>query len=339
MLVQLNSGSTPVTPTTPTSPTTPTTPSAIYNRDDYLKGWADVDGDCQDSRQEVLIQESIVPVVLSTDGCQVTMGLWHDPYTALTFTNPSDLDIDHLVPLKEAHDSGAWLWSLDAKRSYANNITNPLVLIAVDDNTNQSKGDRDPAGWLPPNVSYRCDYAKSWIAVKQTYGLTMDAAEESAINKILNLSQHIVAARSRSGVTLTNLGNMPSQSAFSVAMTSSSICGNLIKVSQSTPITIMGSVTPDPQHVGQVVDIIVVAVLGNVIVMKTPDGNFLPWNLELKTLKPAVRGVSLNAPMEFEIIAGALGLRGVLQLFIGYLTASGQLVYSPDPASFEFVDE
>jgi len=154
---------------------------APYDRESMYGGWRDDDGDCQNTRQEVLAAESLIPVVLSDDGCNVRTGLWFDPYTGLTFAAPGDLDIDHLVPLKEAHQSGAHAWTNEKRRDYANDLDNPGHLIAVDDGTNQSKGDKDPAGWLPPSLAFRCAYVSAWIAVKRKWELTMDSAEEAAI--------------------------------------------------------------------------------------------------------------------------------------------------------------
>jgi hypothetical protein len=71
-----------------------------YNRDLY-GGWIDADGDCQNTRQEVLIEESLIPVELDSRGCRVQSGEWFDPFTGQTCTNPGDLDIDHFIPLAE----------------------------------------------------------------------------------------------------------------------------------------------------------------------------------------------------------------------------------------------
>ncbi len=84
-------------------PVAPTPPPAVpYDRDLY-GGWIDADGDCQDTRQEVLIAESITPVQLDSRGCRVVIGTWFDPFTGQTFTNPGDLDIDHIIPHFHSH--------------------------------------------------------------------------------------------------------------------------------------------------------------------------------------------------------------------------------------------
>lgn len=155
-----------------------------YDRKQWHPGWEDADGDCQNARHEVLISESLVPVRLSADGCRVVSGKWVDPFSAKTFTDPRGLDIDHLVPLKEAHESGGSAWSARKKRMYANDLHHPDTLIAVSREENRAKGAKDPARWLPSNRAYRCEYVRSWKRVKRIWGLSSDPAEERAIRKI-----------------------------------------------------------------------------------------------------------------------------------------------------------
>lgn len=152
-----------------------------YDRDDYLPRWADRDGDCMDTRDEVLAQESVIEPTLSGDGCEVVGGRWPGRYTGRTFTDPSDLDIDHIVPLAEAHASGAAEWSIERKRRYANDLEHPAALIAVEAGANRSKGADDPAEWRPPDASYHCRYLRQWVQVKDVWGLAMDRAERQAI--------------------------------------------------------------------------------------------------------------------------------------------------------------
>ena len=154
---------------------------APYDRRDY-KHWKDEDGDGQDARQEALIAESYVDVSFNEKGL-VNAGLWMGPYTGYVTRDPGTLDIDHLVPLKEAHRSGAANWTPQQREDYANALSNDYHLIAVWRSANRSKADKDPAHWMPPNRSYWCEYLDHWISVKRTWGLSMDTAEADAIRE------------------------------------------------------------------------------------------------------------------------------------------------------------
>ena len=150
------------------------------------KHWVDADRDCQNTRHEVLIEESQTPVVFKTEkGCKVVAGSWMGAYSGEVFTDASKLDIDHMVPLKEAHESGGYAWDAYRKRDYANDLSDPNTLIAVDRGLNRQKGAGDPADWLPPNQSYQAEYARAWVAVKLNWGLTADAKEIAALRRIL----------------------------------------------------------------------------------------------------------------------------------------------------------
>lgn len=157
-----------------------------YDRSEFMTGWLDEDGDCQDARQEVLVQESLIEVTLTKNGCRVVSGLWYDPFTGKKFVDPGDLDIDHFVPLKEAYDSGADQWSRSRKSAYANDLASANTLIAVSLSANRSKGAKDPAQWMPPNKEYHCEYLVVWASVKEEFELTMDKAEFLFISNKLN---------------------------------------------------------------------------------------------------------------------------------------------------------
>ena len=156
-----------------------------YGRDDWGSGWSDDDGDCINTRHEVLILESLNPVDLSSSGCTVTNGQWFAAFTGTYVTNPSSLDIDHFVPLANAHDSGGWSWSSGTKSSYYNDLSDPQHLIAVTDSANSSKGSRGPDEWKPPDSSYWCQYADTWIDIKVRWGLTVTSAELTALESML----------------------------------------------------------------------------------------------------------------------------------------------------------
>ena len=155
-----------------------------YDRDLY-RHWTDADRDCQDARQEVLIAESLQPPVMDDRGCRVLSGLWFDPYTGQAFTDPGDLDIDHFIPLAEVHRSGGDRWTAQQREDYANDLLHTDGLIAVSASANRSKGDKDPAQWLPPNQVYRCEYVRTWVVIKATWGLAMDTSEQQAVQQVL----------------------------------------------------------------------------------------------------------------------------------------------------------
>lgn len=157
----------------------------LYNRAPQYGGWIDADGDCMNTRHEVLQEESLAPVVLSEDGCKVVKGLWYDPYSALAFTDPKKLDVDHVVPLAEAHRSGADEWTNEERRAYANDLDNPGHLIAVQARENRRKGAKDPALWMPHNVAFHCAYIRTWVAIKAKYRLRMDDAEATTVALVM----------------------------------------------------------------------------------------------------------------------------------------------------------
>ena len=100
----------------------------------------DADSDCQKTRDEVLIAESTIPVMFKTArNCKFAAGRWLDPYTGQVFTNPGDLDVDHMVPLRNAHRSGGWEWPYERRELYANDLVNPEHLIAVEAAANPAK--------------------------------------------------------------------------------------------------------------------------------------------------------------------------------------------------------
>jgi len=160
--------------------------SGTYDRD-YFKHWVDANGDCQNTRVEVLVSESTVTPTYSTASrCAVTRGKWYSYYDGATWTIPSDVDIDHMVALKEAWDSGASSWSAGQRTAYANDLGFWPSLVAVTDNVNQSKGDRDPAEWLPPRAAAHCTYAIQWVQVKYRWRLSMNSAERSKLSALLS---------------------------------------------------------------------------------------------------------------------------------------------------------
>ena len=156
-----------------------------YDRSLY-GGWIDADGDCQDTRQEVLIEENIGLLEFETsNNCRVISGKWFDVYYGDTILDPSGLDIDHVIPLAEAHKSGGWKWDDQKKKDFANYLKDSIHLIAVSASANRSKGARDPSEWLPSNTKYVKTYAENWVNLKIEWGLSANESEILALKKIL----------------------------------------------------------------------------------------------------------------------------------------------------------
>ncbi|WP_053852767.1 HNH endonuclease family protein [Streptomyces sp. NRRL B-24085] len=151
-----------------------------YSRD-LFPTWITISGTCN-TREYILKRDG--SNVVTDSACAATSGSWYSPYDGATWTAASDVDIDHLVPLAEAWDSGASAWTTSRRQSFANDVTRPQ-LLAVTDNVNQSKGDQDPATWMPSLTSYRCTYVRAWVQVKYYYGLSVDSAEKSALTGYL----------------------------------------------------------------------------------------------------------------------------------------------------------
>lgn len=146
---------------------------ALFPHWDYVGNGCDVRG-------IVLIEEARKGPSTGRS-CPVGPGEWLSQFDGVTVTVPRELDIDHMVPLAEAWRSGARGWAPPVRRAFANDLGYAGSLIAVTASSNRSKGDQDPAQWLPPRTSYRCTYISEWIAVKWRWRLKVDATERAAL--------------------------------------------------------------------------------------------------------------------------------------------------------------
>ena len=167
-----------------------------YDRDKF-EHWVDADDDCRDTRDEVLAQESRVAVT----GCDVVRGEWFSYYDGEVVRRSSELDIDHVVALAEAWDSGARRWTAGTRERFANDLGDRRSLVAVTASANRSKSDRDPAEWMPERAG--CRYVREWIAVKIRWSLTVDRTEKRALvrrasscrNRYLTVRRAVVRTR------------------------------------------------------------------------------------------------------------------------------------------------
>lgn len=153
-----------------------------YDRD-LFEHWITMGG-CS-TRENVLIRDSLSPAQVDPFGCRVVAGDWVSSYDGTTWEDPADVDIDHVVALKEAWDSGAWSWSASQRRAFANDLSDRRTLRVVTDNVNQSKGDKDPSNWMPSLQSAWCPYLADWVAIKARWLLSMDESEAGRIRNLL----------------------------------------------------------------------------------------------------------------------------------------------------------
>lgn len=161
-------------------------PVAVETREGYdrdlFEHWVDADGDGCDTRDEVLLAEARTAPAVGP-GCVLSGGRWRSAYDGVATDDPSTFDVDHLVPLAEAWDSGARAWDADTRRRFANDLDDPRPLRAVSAGSNRSKGDRDPAEWLPERA--RCRYAREYVATKLRWRLTVDRPERRALRELV----------------------------------------------------------------------------------------------------------------------------------------------------------
>lgn len=159
-------------------------PVAAEDRTGYVrtafKHWVDADKDGCNTRAEVLKAEAVVAPEQSA-GCKLTGGAWWSYYDDTQVDGPSGLDIDHMVPLAEAWDSGAYDWTAARREAYANDLGWTRSLVAVTARANRQKADQDPTTWLPPAADAQCTYLNDWVSVKVRWGLSVDPAEQGAL--------------------------------------------------------------------------------------------------------------------------------------------------------------
>jgi hypothetical protein len=148
-----------------------------YSRDRFPH-WRSTGHNC-DVRDSVLKRDG---TDIKLSGCNVVDGRWTSAYDGRTFTDPKDVDIDHMVPLANAWRSGAADWTDGKRGDFANDLTRPQ-LLTVSASSNRSKGDQDP--WKPPSRDYWCRYAEDWITVKSYWRLTVTSAEKTALTDML----------------------------------------------------------------------------------------------------------------------------------------------------------
>lgn len=167
-------------------------PKTGYTRAQFGDSWTDDNDEVWghngcDTRDDVL-RRDLAQVVLRTGGCKVASGTLHDPYTGAVVAfvrGPATsalVQIDHVVPLSNAWQTGAQQWTARRRQDFAND---PLELIATEGYVNEAKGDGDAATWLPPARTFRCAYAAQMVAIKLKWHLWVTSAERDALARLL----------------------------------------------------------------------------------------------------------------------------------------------------------
>ncbi|MFI9332596.1 HNH endonuclease family protein [Kitasatospora sp. NPDC052868] len=161
-------------------------PVADENRAGYertkFRHWIDADRDGCNTRKEVILREAVVAPEVGP-GCSLTGGVWYSIYDGVTVTDAAGLDVDHVVPLAEAWDSGASNWSAAERQAYANDLDEPRDLVAVTARSNRQKSDKDIAEWRPVETE-KCDYVARWTVSKTRWGQTVDTTEKTVLRDL-----------------------------------------------------------------------------------------------------------------------------------------------------------
>ncbi|AVI00030.1 HNH endonuclease (plasmid) [Streptomyces sp. WAC00288] len=152
-----------------------------YTRDSFKHWNTGLDpADGCNTRNEALLAEAVQEPAVAA-GCKLSGGKWLSYYDGVEVGEAGKLDIDHMVPLAEAWDSGANTWGAKRREAYANDQGAAASLVAVTARTNRSKADQDPATWMPPLPDAHCRYIGEWTATKLRWGLTVDQTESEAL--------------------------------------------------------------------------------------------------------------------------------------------------------------
>lgn len=173
-----------------------------YDRERYFGGWASNGCGSATTRDTILARD--LKGAVKNPRCQVTSGTLADPYTGRTIqfrrgrNTSSAVQIDHVVALLDAWESGARDWDQAKRVEYANS---PDVLLASDGPANMAKGSgldvngtalyrpQDsgaPDVWMPDNKAYRCDYMAKRATIKSKWGLTMTPREKQQTVSVLS---------------------------------------------------------------------------------------------------------------------------------------------------------
>lgn len=199
-----------------------------YKRVEMFGAWVNENSpeNCYNTRGEVLLRDAVPGSKISfapANPCQVAKGEWHDPYSDTTYKLSSAVQIDHVVPLKNAYRSGAYSWSQERRCHYSNFLADDQHLLAVSGRENMVKSDRGPDEYLPPNLNYTCAYVANWMRIKAVWNLSYTADEQRGIEEVLHARNCSV------GSTRLSLKELQKDRALTLRMN--------VKCATSNPIT------------------------------------------------------------------------------------------------------
>jgi len=158
-------------------------PEVPYKREVHYGSWL-TGKDCLNTRAKVLMRDSSTNVTFAANGCNVDSGNWDDPYTGKLHEKAKDIQIDHVVALKNSYMTGGHEWAPAKRCLYANYMGNKFHLLSVNGPENLKKGDTTPSQYVPPNKAYTCEFLKHWLSIKTIWALRITPKEGDAIQKI-----------------------------------------------------------------------------------------------------------------------------------------------------------
>lgn len=169
---------------------TPEISVEAYEREHHFGGWVKnkKSGDCFNTRNKVLVRENIGTLALKDENkCSVASGEWIDPYSGNKMTDAmAEIQIDHMVPLREAYVSGAHKWTFKERCLYGNYLGYRNHLVAVSGDENNEKSAKTPDDYMPSNIPYSCEYLKDWLKIKSFWGLSLVPEEVKSIKRLVD---------------------------------------------------------------------------------------------------------------------------------------------------------
>lgn len=188
----------------------PPHPAEKYERERHFGYWLKYENaeTCLNTRGLLLLSTSLVTPEVTETPCRVATGEWYDSYTDAHYFDAQDVQVDHMVPLKNAYISGAFAWDWKKRCAYFNFLANDFHLKVVHRDANLKKLDKGPDQWIPSNASYTCAYLSEWLKVKAIWRLMLSEKEAQAISKIIKTEKCPASAFT---ITKSELNNQRQQ--------------------------------------------------------------------------------------------------------------------------------